>query len=66
MPTTLTETQMVVPADRQCPNNRPSPGKGSYEVHLHGDFLRFKERHDPCGDRAFTLTVHRWRRADAS
>lgn len=62
-PTELSETRMVVPADPGCPNNDPSPGEGEYEVELRGEVLRFTKVRDPCGDRAFTLTVHDWRRA---
>ena len=63
-PTELTESGMVVPPDPACPNNDPAPGKGVYEVELSGDSLRFTQRKDPCGDRAFTLTVHAWERVE--
>ena len=64
MPTELSETRMIVPPDPGCPNNEPEPGEGEYGLELSGDSLTFTEvpPGDPCGDRAFTLTVHTWQR----
>ena len=61
-PTSLSEKGMVVPADDQCPNNDPAPGEGTYELAQGGTGLKFRKLSDPCRDRAFTLTVHEWRR----
>ncbi len=62
MPTEISETRMIVPADPNCPNNEPAPGEGEYELELSGDSLTFTKVRDPCGDRAFTLTIHTWQR----
>jgi hypothetical protein len=62
MPTEISETRMIVPADPNCPNNDPVPGEGEYEMELSGDSLTFTKVSDPCGDRAFTLTIHTWQR----
>jgi hypothetical protein len=62
MPTEISETRMIVPADANCPNNDPAPGEGEYELEPSGDSLTFTKVQDPCGDRAFTLTIHTWQR----
>jgi hypothetical protein len=63
MPTEISETRMIVPADANCPNNDPAPGEGEYELESSGDSLTFTEVQDPCGDRAFTFTIHTWQRS---
>jgi hypothetical protein len=62
MPTEISETRMIVPSDPNCPNNDPAPGEGEYELELSGDSLTFSKVRDPCGDRAFTFTIHTWQR----
>jgi hypothetical protein len=63
MPTEISESRMIVPADANCPNNDPAPGEGEYEFESSGDSLTFTKVQDPCGDRAFTFTIHTWRRS---
>ena len=62
MPTEISTTRMIVPADADCPNNDPAPGEGEYELESNGDSLTFTKVEDPCGDRAFTFTIHTWQR----
>ena len=61
-PTTLSETEMVVPPDPECPNNDGEPGEGVYKVELSDESLEFTKVSDTCGDRAFTLTTYTWER----
>ena len=61
-PTTLSEIEMVVPPDPECPNNDGEPGEGVYKVELSDESLEFTKVSDTCGDRAFTLTIHTWER----
>ena len=62
MPTEISATRMIVPADSNCPNNDPAPGEGEYELESNDDSLTFTKVEDPCGDRAFTFTIHTWQR----
>ena len=60
-PTTLSETEMVLPPDPMCRNDG-EPSEGVYDVELSGDSLEFTKVSDSCGDRAFTLTTYTWQR----
>jgi len=60
--TSLTDAQLVVWADSDCPD-QTSVTDGLYLISHDGDKLVFTKDHDSCGDRAATLTTTPWVKA---